>query len=150
MIENSRQMKDKRFTQALEEAARDLVSDIKKRVGFSITTLLEQEIALTIEQLDRLRELHKGQLRSLCRAECYTDTELMQMEERTPRYSPYRFPEREKFHQRLFLIEAERRRQVVFYEERMQGFQKRLLLLMQRHGQLRIQKRSRSLESSVQ
>ncbi len=143
-------MADERFTQALEETARDLVSDIKKRAGFSITTLLEQDIALTIEQLDRLRELHKGQLKSLCRVECYVDTELMQMEERTPRYSPYRFPEREKFHQRLFLIEAERRKHFVFYEERMQGLQKRLLLLMQRHGQLRIEKGLRSLEDTQQ
>ena len=104
----------------------------------SVTTSLEQDIALTLEQMDRLRSLQERQMTSLCRTECYVDTELMQMEERTPRYSPYRFPERDKLQKRLFSIEAERRKHGVFYEDRLQGLQKKLLELMQKHQQLDI------------
>ncbi len=125
------------FSSRLEGEARDLMLNMKTRqYSGSITTLLEQNIALTLEQIDRLRGLQKKQLTSLCRTECYVDTELMQMEERTPRYSPYRFPEREKLQRQLFAIEAERRKHSVFYEDRLQGLQKKLLELMQRHEQL--------------
>ena len=101
-----------------------------------ITSLLEQEITLTLDNLDSMRKLHNKQLKSLRRAECYTDTELMQMEAREPKYSSHRFPEREKFQQRLFAIEAERRKHRVFYEERMQSIQKDLLSLIQKHQQV--------------
>ncbi len=131
------------FSQRLEQQARDLISSPRgQTAAFSVTTILEQEIALTLEQLDGLRQLHGRQLRSLCRTECYVDTELMQMEERTPRYSPDRFPERDKFHSRLFLIEAERRKGAVFYEDGMQGLQRRLLSLMQKHEQLNVGNRA--------
>ncbi len=127
----------RQFSLNLEDEARDLVINMKTRqYSGSITTLLEQDIALTLEQIDRLRALQKGQSKSLRRTECYVDTELMQMEERTPRYSPYRFPERDKLQKRLFDIEAERRKHSVFYEDRLQGLQKKLLSLMQKHGQL--------------
>ncbi len=125
------------FSQCLEDRAREVARSTRGPAGCSsVTTLIEQEIALTLEQLDGLRSLHDRQLRSLCRTECYVGTELMQMEERTPRYSPYRFPEREKFQSKLFLIEAERRKGSVFYEERIQSLQRKLLSLMQKHEQL--------------
>ncbi len=101
-----------------------------------VTTSLEQDITLTLEQMDRLRGLQERQMTSLCRTECYVDTELMQMEERTPRYSSERFPERDKLQKRLFDIETERRKHGVFYEDRLQGLQKKLLSLMQKHKQL--------------
>ena len=127
------------FTQNLEQAERDLVGDRKMvRYSFAVTDLLESDVAMTLEQMGRLRELHRQQLSSLRRTECYVDTELMQMEERAPRYSPYRFPEREKFQSRLFLIETERRKGAIFYEERMQGLQRKLLSLMQKHEQLSV------------
>ena len=133
------------FSRDLEQRARDLARNPRRSAeAFSVTVLLEQEIALTLEQLDGLRALQDRQLRSLCRAECYVDTELMQMEERMPRYSAYRFPEREKFQNRLFLIEAERRKGAAFYEERLQGIQRRLLSLMQKHEQLSVGESRRS------
>jgi len=130
--------KEKRFAKRLEDTARDLVSSASKSVDFSVATLLEQDIAMTLDQFDGLRNLHNRQLKSLLRTECYVDTELMQMENRMPRYSPYRFPERDKLQKRLFDIEAERRKHGVFYEDRLQGLQKKLLSLMQKHEQLDI------------
>ncbi len=140
------------ITQDLEEEARNLVRTLNTRQYSSlpITSLLEQDIALTLEQIDRLRNLQQRQLTSLCRTECYVDTELMQMEERTPRYSPYRFPERDKLQKRLFAIEAERRKQAASYEDKIQCLQSKLLSLMQKHKQLRIQKSFGNLEASVQ
>ena len=132
-------MQYRNISQCLEDEARDLARVLKiRRYSGSITTLLEQEIALTLEQIDRLRGLQDRQLLSLCRTECYVDTELMQMEQRMPRYSPYRFPERDKLQKRLFDIEAERRRHSVFYEGQMQGLQGKLLSLMRKHGQVSI------------
>ncbi len=140
------------ITQDLEAEARDLVRNMKIRQysGLSITSLLKQDITLTLEQIDRLRDLQERQLRSLCRTECYVDTELMQMEERTPRYSPYRFPERDKLQKRLFAIEAERRKRAVMYEDRLQGLQNKLLSLMQKHKQLDVRSNSKNLEAYVQ
>ena len=71
------------------------------------------------------------------------------MEERTPRYSPYRFPERDKLQKRLFAIEAERRKRAVMYEDRLQGLQNKLLSLMQKHKQLNVQSNVNNLEVYV-
>ena len=49
---------------------------------------------------------------------------------------PKPFPERDKLQKRLLDIEAERRRHSVFYEDRLQGLQGKLLGLMQKHGHL--------------
>ncbi len=143
-------MQRRNITQDLEQAARDLVANMKARHDSdSITTSLVQEIAFTLEQIDRLRALQKGQSKSLRRTECYVDTELMLMEARTPRYSPERFPERDKLQKRLFDIEAERRKRSVFHEDRLQALQKKLLSLMQKYGHLNICSRTSSLEDLV-
>ena len=89
-------MQRRNITHDLEQAARQLVAHMKAGHGSdSIITSIEQEIAFTLEQIDRLQTLHKGQSKSLRKAECYVGTELMQMEARTPRYSSERFPERD-------------------------------------------------------
>ena len=140
-------MQRRNITHDLERAARQLVAHMKARHGSdSIITSIEQEIAFTLEQIDRLQTLHKGQSKSLCKVECYVGTELIQMEARTPRYSPKRFPERDKLQNRLFAIEAERRKHSVFYEDRLQTLQKQLLSLMQKHGHLDIRGRTNGLE----
>ncbi len=104
--------------------------------GLGLTNLLEQEVALTVEQIDRLRELQKNQFNSLLHTECYVDTDIMQMEARMPEYSHYRFIEQDKFHLRLMAIEAERRRHNALYNDKMNTLQQKLLSLMQKHGQL--------------
>lgn len=127
------------FAGRLEQAARGLGCGVERTPGtFSIAALIQQDVALTMEQIDGLRTLHRSQLRSLLRAECYINTELMDMEERTPRYSPDRFPERDKLQQRLFVVESDRRRQFAFYHERLQALQSRLLSLLQKHGQVHV------------
>jgi hypothetical protein len=93
---------------------------------------LEREIAFTLSQMDQMRSLRADLKRDLLQTECYVETELMQMEARTPRYSSYRFPEREKFQRRLAEIGAERRRLEAIHEDKMQILRRQLFTLMQR------------------
>lgn len=96
--------------------------------------MVEQDIALAIEQLERLRELHKNQMRSLLRAECYLDTELMQLKSQTPRWSLDSPPERERLHHRLSALDAERRQQLAVYADKLHGLHEKLLSSIQKHG----------------
>ncbi|MCK5601186.1 hypothetical protein KAR91_04930, partial [Candidatus Pacearchaeota archaeon] len=102
----------------------------------SIPSIVRREIALTVDQIKRLKEKHEEHFLRLLRIECYVDTDLMQLEERIPRYAPYHFPEKEKFKQRLFDIEKERRNLSLRLEEKTQGLEDKLLSLVNRHEQL--------------
>ena len=93
---------------------------------------LQREIALTLDHLTEERLVTATVARSLLRFECYLNTELMAMELRTPKYSPQRFPEREKLHRRLFQIEQERRKLAVEHSARRQALRDRLLTLLNR------------------
>jgi hypothetical protein len=83
-----------------------------------------------------MRKLCNDQLSSLQKNECNINTELMQMETRTPRYSTYKYPERERFLRSLQGIEAERRRTKAHTEERLRSLENRLLSLMNKHEQI--------------
>ena len=122
-----------KFTKSLEEKAEFLAS-VPKREQWekSIPSIVRREIALTVDQIKRLKEKHEEQFLRLLRIECYVDTDLMQLEERIPRYAPYHFPEKEKFKQRLFEIEKERRNMSLRLEEKMQGLEDKLLSLVNR------------------
>ena len=108
-----------KFTKSLEEKAEHLAS-VPKREQWdkSIPSIIRREIALTVDQIKRLKERHNEQFRRLLRIECYVDTDLMQLEQRQPRYVSYHFPEKEKLKQRLFDIEKERRNLSLRLEEK--------------------------------
>ncbi len=72
----------------------------------------------------------------LDRSEITVNTELIQMEERTPRYSPYRYPEREKLQRRVHSLEQERRRLKIARDEKLRSLHERLLSLLSQHSQL--------------
>ena len=93
---------------------------------------------MTVEQIQSLRDRHDEQFHRLLRVECYVDTELLQMEQRQPRYVPYHFPEKDKLKQRLFDIEKERRNLSLRLEEKTQSLEDRLLSLINKHQQLDI------------
>ena len=122
------------FSAALEREARINVDrhPADDHSDFSVTDSLVREIALVLDQLDSLRDLDDSQRLSLLRVECYTNTELMQMEQRTPRYSPHRFPEREKFQRSLLRIEQDRRRLADTAADRERHLHDRLLSLVER------------------
>lgn len=122
------------FSAALEREARQIVDRHQEddNDDFLITHSIVREIALMLDQLDSLRDLDENQRLSMIRIECYTNTELMQMEERTPRYSPHRFPEREKFQRSLLRIEQDRRRLADTTADRERHLHDRLLSLVER------------------
>jgi hypothetical protein len=128
-----------KFSKILEEKARQLAEDSNERQwDTSISAAIRRQIALTVEQSRRQRELHERQLRRLLRIECYVDTDLMQLEQRIPRYIPHHFPEKEKLKKRLFEIEKERRNLTLRLEEKKQSLEDRLLNLLDKHEQLDI------------
>lgn len=122
-----------KFTKSLEEKAEFLAS-VPKREQWdkSIPSIVRREIALTVDQIKRLKEKHEERFLRLLRIECYVDTDLMRLEERIPRYAPYHFPEKEKFKKRLFEIEKERRNLSIKLEEKTQGLEDKLLSLVNR------------------
>lgn len=128
-----------RFAKALKKKASQLVDDLNDRQwDISIPSMIRREIALAVDQTNRLKELHKEQLNRLLRIECYVDTELKQLEQRIPRYVPHHFPEKEKLRKRLFEIEGERRKLALRLEDKNRSLEDRLLTLINRHEQLDI------------
>ena len=129
----------KKFAKTLEEKANQLAAyPLKQQWDDSISSMIRREITLTVEQIQRLRERHDEQFNRLLRVECYVDTELMQMEQRQPKYVPYHFPEKEKLKQRLFDIEKERRNLSIRLEDKTQSLEERLLSLINKHQQIDI------------
>ena len=128
---------NRRFRTALEQESRRVVSAAQRAdEDDAITSSLTQEMALVLDHLDHLRDVHADLEHRLLQSECYIDTELMQMEARTPRYSPSRFPEREKLQRRLMGVEQERRRLIQQKEESLQRLHDRLLSLLNRQRHL--------------
>lgn len=127
------------FSKTLEDKACQLAEEVKSRHwDTSIPATIRREIALAVDQINRQRELHEQQLRRLLRIECYVDTDLLQLQQRIPRYMPYHFPEKEKLKKRLFEIEKERRNLTLRLEDRHQSLEDRLLNLLNKHEQLDI------------
>lgn len=129
--------KEESFAKRLEEKAREIVQELPPTSwDASDTTIVGRELALIVSQIHRLQALNERESRQLLRIECYVGTELLQMEARTPRYSPDRFPEREKLQRRLMTIDQERRRLVIGHEDKLRPLHDRLLYLLEQHTQL--------------
>lgn len=122
----------------LESWARRIVDRDRDKPGAEsdVERVLTRELELVLSHIEQSRDVHARQLRSLVRVECYVDTELIHMEQRTPRYSPYRFPEREKLQRRLMAIEAERRKLAAEQVSEIGRLHDRLLTILNRHAQL--------------
>lgn len=136
---NSSGVQGRSFTERLEEKARNAVSAQRKRDRhWSPSWLLKDEIALTLDQIEGLHFRGRQVELGLLEEECGIGTELMQMEQRTPRYSPYRFPEREKLQRRLGQLSQERRRFEMTRAERLDGLHSRLLGLVGKEKLLRM------------
>ena len=128
------------FTDTLEQRARDAISSCSswEVEGFSASSILKDEIALTLHQLSGSRVRGKKIEQSLLQEESEINTELMQMEQRTPRYSPYRFPEREKLQRRQSRVLEQRRRLTLSLAEKLDALHDRLLSLLSRHRQISV------------
>ena len=129
---------DGAFPARLEAVARRILSDRSRTVRrlWSPRSSVEDALAMLLHHLGETRAHERRVGEDLLREECYVSTELRQMEDRTPRYSPYRFPEREKLHRRLGQLAQERRRFATSHAQRLQLLEDRLLSLVGQHRQL--------------
>ncbi len=128
-----------RFSETLEDLARELsVGPREKFLDPSIPATIRREITLLLDQIDRQKASHAIHLRELLRTECTIDTDLMQLEQRIPRYTPYHFPEKEKLKQRLCDLEKDRRQLDLRHQEKLHALEDHLLTLIHKHQQLEI------------
>lgn len=126
-----------KFIKSLEELANQLAWGSGKRMwDTSIPSTICREIALTVDQMERLKDQHDKQFRKLLRIECAIGTDLKQFKHHS-RWQPlYHLPESEKLKQRLFDIEKERRNLSLKLEEKTRGLEDKLLSLVNKHEQL--------------
>ena len=126
------------FSEKLEERCREIFKIPNNDKSYFLQSpLIEDDIALTLNQIDELKSRGKDTIQSLLESECYIGTELIQMEARTPRYSPYRFPERAKLQNRLGRIAEERRRFKLTHAEKLDTLHNQLLSFLKKHRQLK-------------
>jgi hypothetical protein len=137
-IQNKQRYSMTDFPESLEEKAEKIIKNFDlEDWDNSIPAIFKREIALTVDQIKRLQKFHKKQVSRLDNTECEIGTEMLQMEARTPKYSPYKYPEREKFQRQLLGVKSERAREDVFYEDRLQNFHRTLLGLIHKYEQIR-------------
>ena len=137
------EIQNKYLTNDLEQIARDLVSGTKKDVsGYPNTSLLEQEIELTLEQLRKLRdqESDKSQFDSFSQPVCYVTTQLMEADKYSPQYDHSAYshkqqPNCNKLQPRPYVMETEQKREPIVQEGRVQELQQKLLSLLEKHKQ---------------
>lgn len=121
-------------TKDLEGIARHIRKTRGQRKDKSRTLLiLEQEISLASEQLDRARKIHKQQLDSIRRIEFYTERDLEQLKG----YSMDARDRREKLKNKLLKLNRDRRRQIAEHEKDMATMHDRLCSLIAQRSHLR-------------
>lgn len=127
-----------KFSKSLEQRVNDIAACPEKdKWDDTIEAMLRRQIALTSEQLKRLKQRHDEQFGKLLRLECRIETDLLQFRH-LPRELPFNLPQEDKLKQRLFDIEKERRSLSLKLEEKTQSLETKLLELLNQHRQLDI------------
>ncbi len=125
------------FTESLEQKANQIIKNFNnKDWDNSIPVVLKREIALTLDQIKQSKEFHEKQISEITNTECSIGTDIMQTEDRTPRYSSAKYPEIEKFQRQLLGVQSEKRRQEMLYEDKLQNLQRNLLGLIHKYEQI--------------
>lgn len=127
----------KSSSEKLEERARALLADRSRNETVGIERVLDNELALALDQLTRNRNLHDRLERRLLLMECYVDTEIIQRSPRPPFYYDRYWHDRQMLRGRLVKIEDERRRLALQREESMRPLHDKLLNLIHRRELLR-------------
>lgn len=111
----------------------DLARQIKPRKLKGLASpkaRLAHEIALLMERLERLRELHRRQLRNLLREECRVGTDLGRTLSFEPRVYFYASDQRLRLKKRLHALGTERRRLSSTHEQDVSELQDRIFRLV--------------------
>ncbi len=126
------------LTEGLEALAleiRENVVVLKRKP--TVLSLLEQEIGLVSEQLDRVRQTHKEQLRRIMTAETYVDTDLIRLETYQPAVFLFRLKVRDNLENKLLKLDMERRRLIASHEQELMRLQEKLFSLVAQHAHLK-------------
>ena len=91
---------------------------------------------MTYNQINQLKEQYKRQFSSLLRMECDIINTIKNIELELPRNSFANTPEILKLKQKLLDIEKERRKLCLYFEEKINGLETKLLELVNKHDQL--------------
>ncbi|MCZ6655526.1 MAG: hypothetical protein O7D91_21165 [Planctomycetota bacterium] len=127
---------------SISEGLETLARDIRERGGThkrkaTALSLLEQEIGLISEHLDRVRDVHKEQLRRIVRAETYVDTDLITLQSYQPGVFLFRLKARDNLEGKLLKLDMERRKLIASHEQEMMRLQEKLFSLMSQHAHLK-------------
>lgn len=129
--------KENKIANSLEAKAKEITQHYPEDLDNPSPAFnIQREISLTLEEIHRWRQLQEDLKHRLVKSECYVESEKMQMEQRMPRYSHYRFAERHKFQKQLAKIGEEGRKLAVNHEVRMQTMHQRLLSLLNKHAHI--------------
>lgn len=120
----------------VEAQARSIRNHIRDRKDATPASLLELQIAFQLEQLDRLREVHREQLSSILHAECYVGTDLLALDGYAPKTWHYRLGARDNLKNKLLALDAERRRLLLWFEREQRDLEVRLLDLVSQRALL--------------
>jgi hypothetical protein len=130
-----------RTAEDLEKKCRDLLRATRKE-GEDATpaTLIEREMELTLDHIQRLRRHDRRQRYRLLERECEIETRIMNLRPHRRNYLGNRWEERHKMINQLTAalvrMENHHRRVAVDYDKRMQALHDRLLRLMNMRDQL--------------
>jgi hypothetical protein len=122
----------------IEEEAALVAGNLEGRLqDDSLPSSIEQQIALTLEQLQQVRALHKDLERNLLQLECMVDTDILQLEPRPLDSVDQHREQRFSLKNRLLKIDAERRALARVQLEKEQALHEKLLTLLRRLSVLR-------------
>src|SRR6266540_3645497 len=140
MSENGKKGKPSRFGDTLEEKARGITKWLNgSSNGSPVSSIIKKDIALTLDQIEGLRNVHENIRKNLVRLECYIGTDLLGLKPKPHDYDNHHRSERNKLKDKLLKIEEERRRLSVEEEEKLQKLHEKLLSLMHKIEQLRLE-----------
>ena len=123
------------FTERLEDIARALTEKRLCRGESPPVHSLEEEVRLTLDELDRWRTVHRALQKSLRREEFDLEQEIEHLDV-TRRYQFPHF-QRERLKRELRKLEKERRQLVAKHEERLLPVHDRLLSLLNKRRYLK-------------
>ncbi len=125
------------FTSRLEQRARKLTRKEPRGAFDDPLSMLERKIALTVEQIDTVRDLHHQLDQSLVRFQDYLHTEIRKRAPRSPAYQHVSAPECDRLRNRIQRLEQERRHWKHREQDRIQSLHLRLLEELDQHTVLR-------------
>lgn len=121
----------------LERQARKLVSrNHRSRWEPTPTAVIEREISLILDHLDRIRQLYQIQKKQMIRLECRIGTQIKQLYPKTPYSIDTRWKDRERLQGKILKIEQERRKLKLIQQEQIRQLYDQLLKAMNRYRQL--------------